>query len=133
VITTSASATLVPGKPAPQLVTAAMVDGMRPGSVVVDLAAEEGGNCEVSRPDEVVTRGRVRVAAPTDLPARQSVDASALYARNVCEFVLLLDAGGALHVDRSDDIVSQSLLTADGAVAHEPTAQLLEESEGAHG
>jgi NAD(P) transhydrogenase subunit alpha len=127
------TAALVPGKPAPQLVTAAMVDGMRPGSVVVDLAAEEGGNCEVSRPDEVVTRGRVRVAAPTDLPARQSVDASALYARNVCEFVLLLDAGGALHVDRSDDIVSQSLLTADGAVAHEPTAQLLEESEGAHG
>lgn len=125
------TAALVPGKPAPQLVTQAMVEGMSPGSVVVDLAGEEGGNCEVSQPDEVVDHGGVRVLAPTDLPARQAVDASALYARNVAEFLSLLDGGGVLEVDQSDEIVAAAMLTADGTVAHEPTAQMLSESEAA--
>lgn len=124
------TAALVPGKPAPQLVTAGMVAGMAPGSVIVDLAAEEGGNCELAVADEVVARGGVRVWAPTDLVARQAVDASALYARNVAAFVALLDDGGTVRVDRTDDILQQSLLVADGSVVHEPTAQRLEGSDG---
>lgn len=121
------TAAVVPGKPAPELVTADMVAGMAPGSVVVDVASEEGGNCALSSPGEAVDHGGVRVLAPVDLLARQAVDASALFARNVAGFVDLLDVeGGRLRVDPDEEILQRSLLTTDGTVVHEPTAAALE-------
>jgi NAD(P) transhydrogenase subunit alpha len=115
VITTA----LIPGRAAPVLVTEDTVKGMKPGSVVVDLAVKQGGNCALSEADRVVVKHGVKVVAPSSLPATMPGDASALYARNVLNFVgLLIDAKtGDLRVDRSDEIVAATLLCADGAAA----------------
>lgn len=122
------TAALIPGQRAPRLVSGEMVAGMAPGSVVVDVAVAEGGNCELSNPDEVVVHHGVSVMAPTDLVTQQAVDASALYARNLAAFVGLLDAGdGQLRVDADEEIVQASLVTMDGSVVHEPTARALAE------
>lgn len=117
VITTA----LVPGRPAPRLLTAEMVDGMKPGAVVVDLAAETGGNCELSRADEVVERGGVRILAPTNLASRLAQDASHLYARNVLEVAMLLVREGKLHPDLSDEILSAMCWTHEGRILVGPT------------
>jgi len=119
VITTA----LVPGKVAPRLVTAEMVQVMRPGAVIVDLAAEQGGNCELSRPDEEVLRHRVTILAPTNLPATMPLDASTLYARNMLELALLVLKEGSLRVDLDDEIIRGALLTHDGRIVHGPTAE----------
>ena len=122
VITTA----LVPGKPAPRLVTREMVESMRPGSVVVDLAIEQGGNCELSQADaEVVHRG-VHVLAPSNLPATMAHDASALYARNVLTLLLEVVKDGGLAIDLGNEVVASALLTHEGKVHHQATAQLLE-------
>jgi NAD(P) transhydrogenase subunit alpha len=108
VITTA----LVPGRPAPRLVTAEAVKGMRPGSVVVDLAGESGGNCELSVPGAVTVVHDVTIAAPLNLPATMPEHASELYARNVQALLeLLVDADGALAVDFGDDIVAGACVT----------------------
>ena len=120
VITTA----LVPGKAAPRLVTAAMVEAMRPGSVIVDLAAEQGGNCELSRADEEVSKHRVTILAPTNLPATMPLDASTLYARNVLELALLVLKGGRLGMDLQDEIIQGALLTHQGRIRHGPTAEV---------
>jgi proton-translocating NAD(P)+ transhydrogenase subunit alpha len=114
VITTA----LIPGRPAPRLVTEDTVSGMKPGSVVVDLAVNQGGNCALSIADQVVLSHGVKIVAPSNLPATVGADASALYARNVLHFVqLLLDAKtGDLKLDRSDEIIGATLVCADGAV-----------------
>lgn len=112
VITTA----MVPGKQAPRLLTAEMVARMQPGSVVVDLAGEAGGNCELSRPDEVVEASGVRIFAPTNLPSRMPRDASQLYARNVFEVVQLLVRDGKLAPDFSDEIVAAMRWTHEGRV-----------------
>lgn len=129
VITTA----LVPGRPAPELITTEMVERMPAGSVVVDLAAAEGGNCVLTDPSREVDHHGVRIVPGTNLPADLPGEASALYARNVYEFAsLLLSEGGELRVDRDDEVVAATLLTADGTVEHEPTANLLREhQEGA--
>lgn len=122
------TAALIPGQPAPRLVSGEMVAGMAPGSVVVDAAVAEGGNCELSVADQLVVHHDVSVLAPTDLVTQQAVDASALYARNVAAFVELLDAGdGQLRVDADEEVVQASLVTMDGSVVHEPTAARLAE------
>jgi NAD(P) transhydrogenase subunit alpha len=108
VITTA----LVPGRTAPRLVTAAAVRGMRPGSVVVDLAGESGGNCELTRPGLTTVAHDVTVAAPLNLPAGMPEHASELYARNVTSLLeLLLDDRGALAPDFSDEILAASCVT----------------------
>jgi NAD(P) transhydrogenase subunit alpha len=115
VITTA----LIPGRPAPMLVTAETVAAMKPGSVVVDLAVRQGGNCALSAADQVVVSANgVKIAAPSSLPATMPADASALYARNLLHFVnLLLDAKtGELKIDRSDEIVAGTLVCAGGAL-----------------
>jgi len=112
VITTA----LIPGKPAPRLVTAEMVSGMRPGSVIVDLAAEQGGNCELTQPDRDIVR-------PTNLAATMPHDASTLYARNVLELALLVLKGGKLNLDLGDEIIKGALLTHDGKITHGATAE----------
>lgn len=122
VITTA----LVPGRRAPLLVTSDMVAAMRPGAVVVDLAVEQGGNCELSQADREVVENGVLILGPSNLAAAQPHDASLLYARNVLSLLqLLLDKEGKLAVNLGDEIVAGALLTHEGAVRHAPTAELL--------
>jgi NAD(P) transhydrogenase subunit alpha len=112
---------LIPGRPAPKLISAEMVASMKPGSVVVDLAVEQGGNCAGSRPDEIVaTAGGVRIVGWANMPSRIPVDASLLYARNLVAFLTpLVDKdAGALRIDTADEIVKASLLTQGGAIVH---------------
>jgi H+-translocating NAD(P) transhydrogenase subunit alpha len=107
VITTAA----VPGRPAPLLVTRAMVEAMRPGSVLVDLAAESGGNCELSRPGEDVEHHGVLVHGLKDAPSAMAVHASQLYARNVVNLLLLMTADGEVVPDFDDEIVAAACVT----------------------
>ena len=102
VITTA----LIPGRPAPKLIPAAAVEGMRPGSVIVDLAAEAGGNCELTEPGAEVERGGVTIVGFTDLPSRMPYHASQLYARNVSALLLHLAPGGELALDFDDEITA---------------------------
>jgi NAD(P) transhydrogenase subunit alpha len=118
VITTA----LIPGKPAPRLLTAEMVQAMRPGSVVVDLAAEQGGNCELTVANQEVVQHRVTILGHTNLPSTMPHDASTLYARNVLELALLVFKGGKLALDLNDEIIKGVLLTHDGQITHGPTA-----------
>jgi len=109
----------IPGRPAPRLVSDTMVASMRAGSVIVDLAVETGGNCEGSVLGEVATRHGVRIVGHANVPSRVAADASQLYARNLVSLVqLIVGKDGALRIDRDDEIVKGSLLTADGAVVH---------------
>jgi len=111
---------LVPGRKAPVLITATMVGVMKPGSVIVDLAVEQGGNCEGSRLGEVaVSANGVRIVGHANVPSRIAVDASQLYAKNLLNFLaVLIDKDKALKIDTADEIVKATLLTKDGAVVH---------------
>jgi NAD(P) transhydrogenase subunit alpha len=100
-----------------------MVSGMRPGSVIVDLAAEQGGNCELTQPDRDIVRHRVLIMGPTNLAATMPHDASTLYARNVLELALLVLKGGKLNLDLGDEIIKGALLTHDGKITHGATAE----------
>lgn len=122
VITTAA----IPGRKAPVLVTAAMVAEMARGAVLVDLAAESGGNCELSRPGEDVDADGVTVVGVRNLPSSMPLHASFLYSRNIAEFVLLVVRDGEVSLDFEDEIVSGSCVTHDGEVRHGPTRELLE-------
>ena len=106
VITTA----LVPGRKAPLLVPASLVERMRPGSVIVDLAAVQGGNCELTQADRTVEHGGVTILGPSNLPATVAVHASELYARNVLALVEILIRDGALRLDPDDEIVAQAAL-----------------------
>jgi NAD(P) transhydrogenase subunit alpha len=115
VITTA----LIPGRPAPRLVSAAHVASMRPGSVLVDLAVEQGGNVEGSRPNEIVETGGVKIVGYSNLPGRIAADASSLYARNLLAFAgLLLNTEGQLELDLGDEILKAALVVQGGAVVH---------------
>jgi H+-translocating NAD(P) transhydrogenase subunit alpha len=111
---------LIPGRKAPTLITAAMVADMRPGSVIVDLAVEQGGNCEGSELGKVVTTANgVKIVGHANVPSRIAVDASQLYARNLLNFLaLIVDKDGSLKIDPADEIIKGTLLTRDGAVVH---------------
>jgi NAD(P) transhydrogenase subunit alpha len=110
------AAAAVPGQKAPLLVTSDMLRGMRPGSLIVDLAAEQGGNCEASRPGEEALVHGVRVAAPLNLAATIPHHASQLYAKNLANFVQNMAKKGELQTDADDEIVRESLLTRGGEV-----------------
>ena len=113
VITTA----LIPGRAAPVLVTEEMVQAMKPGSVIVDLAAPQGGNCPLTEPGRTVIKHGVTLVGETNLAALVAADASALYARNVLDFLkLIISKEGALHVDMEDDIVAACLMTQGGEV-----------------
>jgi NAD(P) transhydrogenase subunit alpha len=100
----------VPGRPAPKIVSAAMVAGMKPGSVIVDLAAETGGNCELTRPGEIVMYDGVTVSGPLNLASSGAMHASDMFARNVFNFVsLLLDKQGALQFDWNDELLAKTV------------------------
>ncbi len=113
VITTA----LIPGRPAPVLVTEDMVKSMKPGSVIVDMAAEQGGNCPLTERDQVVKKHGVTLIGHTNFPALVPTDASALYARNLLDFLkLIVDKEGQFVIDREDEIVTACLMTENGAV-----------------
>src|SRR5438128_3548624 len=104
----------VPGKRAPLLVTEEAVNGMKRGSVIIDLAGATGGNCALSKADEVVERAGVTIIAPTNLPATVPIHASQLYSRNVTAFLALLIKDGELNIDMNDDVVGPSCVTHEG-------------------
>ena len=110
----------IPGRPAPVLLPSDMLSTMKPGSIVVDLAASSGGNCDVSKNGETVDVGGVNVIGASDLPSAVAQDASNLYGRNVLNFLSpLIDADSkALKIDWEDEIVTGALLTRDGAIVH---------------
>ena len=113
VITTA----LIPGRPAPVLVTEEMVQAMKPGSVIVDIAAPQGGNCPLTEPGQTVVKHGVTLVGETNLPALVAADASSLYARNVLDFLkLIVNKDGALHMDLEDDIVAACLMAHEGTV-----------------
>ena len=112
---------LIPGRPAPTLITEDMVKSMKPGSVIIDIAAGKGanggGNCPISEADKTVVKHGVTLVGETNLPALVAADSSALYARNVLDFLkLIINKEGALHVDMEDDIVAACLMTQGGEV-----------------
>jgi NAD(P) transhydrogenase subunit alpha len=121
VITTA----LIPGRPAPRLVTADMVEGMKPGSVIVDMAVEQGGNCELSEAGKIVVKHGVKIIGEANLPATLPYDASTLFARNVQSLLMLFAKGGELKLDLNDEVIKGTLLTHDGGVIHGPTAELI--------
>jgi NAD(P) transhydrogenase subunit alpha len=108
----------IPGRRAPVLITTDMVEAMKPGSIIVDLAADTGGNCEVTRADEEVTHGPARVLGPSDLAAGMPTHASQMYSRNVEALIVHLAGSGELVLDREDEIVRECLVTDGGAVVH---------------
>ena len=112
---------LIPGRRAPLLVTKEMVETMQPGSIIVDLAAASGGNCELSREGETVDSNGVRIVAHHNVPSRVAVDSSRLYARNLFNFVsTFVDReSGTLAIDWNDELVQGTLLTRDGETVHE--------------
>ena len=122
VITTA----LIPGRPAPVLITKDMVHRMSPGSVIVDLAAVNGGNCEATVPGETIVFDGVTVLGPTDLLSQMASDASRMYSKNITEFLLNLAPEGNLNINMEDQIIRETLVTHDGRVQHEPTRLLLE-------
>lgn len=115
----------VPGRPAPKIISAAMVAGMKPGAVVVDLAAETGGNTELTRAGETVDASGVAIIGPVNLPARTATHASEMLARNLFNFAQLLVRDGELAIDLEDDLVAGSCLTHDGQVRHAATREAL--------
>jgi NAD(P) transhydrogenase subunit alpha len=123
VITTA----LVPGRPAPKLVTAEAVEGMKPGSVIVDLAGETGGNCELTTPGKTTVEHDVTIASPLNLPAEMPEHASQLYARNIQALLeLMLDEQGELKLDFDDEIIAGACITRDGEIVNSGARALVE-------
>jgi NAD(P) transhydrogenase subunit alpha len=127
IITTAA----IPGRPAPRLITSAMMKGMKPGSVIIDLAAETGGNVEGSQPGKDVlisvgkSGGDITLVGMKDVPSSMAYDASRLYAKNVSNLLELMTKDTKVQPDFEDEVVAGALLTHDGEIKHEPTAEAI--------
>lgn len=115
VITTAA----IPGRPSPKLISKAQVDGMKLGAVIIDLAAEGGGNCEYSVPGETVQQGQITIAAPLNVPSRLAEHASELYAKNLLNLLQLMIVDGAIKLDWEDEILAKTVLTHQGEIKPE--------------
>ncbi|TFH23196.1 MAG: Re/Si-specific NAD(P)(+) transhydrogenase subunit alpha [Myxococcales bacterium] len=116
---------LIPGRPAPRLLTADMARRMRAGSVIVDLAAEQGGNCELTKPGEVVIEAGITIVGPTNLPSEVPFDASQMFSRNIEKLLIYLATDGSLQYDFGKEIVSGSVFTHDGKIVDEQVAELV--------
>ena len=115
----------IPGRPAPKLITAAAVEAMKPGSVIVDLAGDSGGNCELTQSGETVDAGGVSIISPVNLPSEMATHASQLYSKNLESFLgLILDDDGGLVLDFEDEIVAAACLTHDGEIRMERAREL---------
>ena len=122
VITTA----LIPGKPAPILISKDMVNAMKKGSVVVDLAAENGGNCEYTKAGEVINQNDIIIDGTLNLPSSMQVHSSQLYAKNISTFIAHMMKEGNLNIDLDDEIISGSMFTHQGKITHEPTRQAVD-------
>ena len=123
VITTAA----IPGRQAPRIVSRAAVERMKAGAVIIDIPAESGGNCELTRAGETVLHNGVKIVGPVNLPAQLAYHASEMYARNLLNFLKpALDKSGALAIDWQDEVFAQSCLTHDGVIKHEATRRAVE-------
>ncbi len=122
VITTAA----LPGRPSPKIIPTSMVDGMKPGSVIVDLAAEGGGNCELTRAGETIDHNGITIYGPLDVPSMLAVHASEMYAKNLLNFLAPMIQDGRLSPDWDDEVIADSALTHAGEIRHAPTRTLLE-------
>ncbi|MCP5346691.1 MAG: Re/Si-specific NAD(P)(+) transhydrogenase subunit alpha [Gammaproteobacteria bacterium] len=127
VITTAA----IPGRPSPRIISTAMVDAMRGGSVVLDLAAEGGGNCELTRAGETVIHNRVKIYGPVNVPSTVSNHASELYAKNLLNFLELLIQEGQININLDDQIINDSLLTHGGKIHHPTLQERMNKNQGA--
>jgi NAD(P) transhydrogenase subunit alpha len=128
IITTAA----IPGRPAPKLITADMVRSMKPGSVIVDLAAETGGNTELTQAGKVIDVDGVRIDGTTNIPSTMPYHASQMYSRNVQSLLgLMITKEGKLNLDMNDDVIKGTVITKDGEVVHEATRKLVLGVEGA--
>lgn len=129
VVTTAA----IPGRPSPRIISTAMVEGMKEGSVILDLAAEGGGNCELTQVDKTIIHNGVKIAGPVNVPSTVSTHASELYAKNLQNFLELIIQDGELVIDLDDEIIRDSMLTHKGEITNEALQQKLGEttSEGA--
>ncbi len=116
----------VPGRPAPRIIGRAAVERMKTGAVIVDLLAENGGNCELSRAGETVDHRGVRIIGPVNLPASVAFHASEMYARNLLNFIRPALSAGALTIDWNDEVFAASCVTHDGSIRHEPTRKTVE-------
>src|SRR6202012_3192874 len=119
-------AAAVPGGPAPKIFSRAAVERMRPGSVIVDIAAEQGGNCELTRAGETVEHNAGRIIGAVNLPALLAYNASEMYSRNLLNFLKPAIDKGELKIDWNDEVFAQSCLTHDGTIRHEPTRKAAE-------
>jgi NAD(P) transhydrogenase subunit alpha len=115
----------VPGRPAPRIISTAAVERMKPGAVIVDILAENGGNCELTRAGETVIHQGVKIVGPVNLPAQLAYHASEMYARNLYNLLSPALKGGLLSIDWTDEVFAGTVLTHAGEVKHAPTAQLL--------
>jgi len=130
IITTAA----IPGRPAPKLITADMVRSMKPGSVIVDLAAETGGNTELTQAGKVIDVDGVRIDGTTNIPSTMPYHASQMYSRNIQSLLgLMITKEGKLNLDMNDDVIKGTVITKDGEVVHEATRKLVSGVEGAQG
>ena len=116
----------VPGRPAPRIISRSAVERMKPGAVIVDLLAEGGGNCELTRAGETVDHQGVRVIGPVNLAATVACHASEMYAKNLLNFIRPALTDGALAIDWNDEVFAASCVTHDGTIRHEPTRKLVE-------
>ncbi len=116
----------VPGRPAPRIISRSAVERMKPGAVIVDLLAEGGGNCELTKAGETVEHGGVRIIGPINLPATVAYHASDMYARNLLNFIKPAFKDGAIAIDWNDEVFAASCVTHDGSIRHEPTRKLVE-------
>ncbi len=120
------STAAIPGRPAPKIISAAAVANMKPGAVIVDIAAETGGNCELTKAGETVVVNNVKIVGPVNLPSLLGRNASEMYARNLFNFISPAIEEGELKIDWEDEVFASSALTHDGEIKHEPTREALE-------
>ncbi|HVT30997.1 MAG TPA: Re/Si-specific NAD(P)(+) transhydrogenase subunit alpha [Lacipirellulaceae bacterium] len=116
---------MIPGKPSPRLITAEAVEGMAPGSIIVDLAAERGGNCELTKGDDAVVRNGVTILGPTNLPSEVPTHASQMLAKNLTNFMKLIVRGSEIHLNLQDEIVRATLAAYRGEVVSPQARELL--------
>ena len=120
------STAAIPGRPAPKIISAAAVANMKPGAVIVDLAAETGGNCELTKAGETVVANGVKIVGPVNLPSALGRNASEMYARNLLNFITPAIEEGELKIDWEDEVFASSALTHDGEIKHQPTREAIE-------
>jgi NAD(P) transhydrogenase subunit alpha len=120
------STAAIPGHPAPRIISAQAVATMKPGAIIIDLAAETGGNCELTKPNETIIYNKVKILGPVNLPATLGRHASEMYARNLFNFIKPAIKDGNLKIDWDDEVFAQSLLTRDGEIKHKATRESIE-------